>query len=273
MHLGELRLAWLSLVVAPSDLARVPDPRSSTLRPLPIDVSELQLTEQLEAGFPTLVFDRVSVLYGSATHDIGKVEHRNELTGPGHQHEPAGYRLLVAYGVPARLARFARTTPAGPNTNQLSAYQKAAGTDLKLLRLPGETEFKRPGMTLLPSQYYSIYARSKHQRQAALLVNYLVNSTEAGQLILTDRGLPSNPTVRSAIQSSLAPADQASAEFVDRISKISSPATAPAPASSSGQNDITYNIDSQVLFGKLTPSAAGSAWLDQMKASMAGSVQ
>lgn len=158
-------------------------------------------------------------------------------------------------------------------TNQLSAYQKAAGTELKLLRLPGETEYKRPGMTLLPSQYYSIYSKSKHQRQAALLVNYLVNSTEAGQLILTDRGLPSNPTVRAAIQSSLEPADQASAAFVDRISKINSPATAPAPASSSGQNDITYNIDSQVLFGKLTPAAAGQAWLDQMKASMAGSVQ
>jgi hypothetical protein len=45
---------------------------------------------------------------------------------------------------------------------------------------------------------------------------------------------------------------------------MNSPAT--APASSSGQN-------SQVLSGKLTPSAAASAWLDQMRASMAGSVQ
>ena len=126
--------------VTSSDLARVLDPHSSTLRPLPADVGELlvavraparlaahlravhdvawQLTEQLEAGFPTLVFDREAVLYGAATHDIGKVEHRNELTGPGHQHEPAGYRLLVAYGVPARLARFARTHASwtGPDT-------------------------------------------------------------------------------------------------------------------------------------------------------------
>lgn len=31
------------------------------------------------------------------------------MTGPGHDHEPAGYRLLIARGVPARLARFART--------------------------------------------------------------------------------------------------------------------------------------------------------------------
>jgi hypothetical protein len=31
------------------------------------------------------------------------------LTGLGHQHEPAGYRLLIARGIPERLARFART--------------------------------------------------------------------------------------------------------------------------------------------------------------------
>jgi hypothetical protein len=117
--------------VASPDLARALDPHSSALRPLPADIGELlvavraparlaahlravhhvawQLTEQLKAGFPTLVFDREAVLYGAATHNIGKVEHRSELTGPGHQHEPAGYHLLVAYGVPARLARFART--------------------------------------------------------------------------------------------------------------------------------------------------------------------
>jgi hypothetical protein len=117
--------------VAVPDLAHALDPHSSTLRPLPTDIGDLlvsvraparlaahlravhdvawQLTEQMEACFPTLVFDRAAVLYGAATHDIGKVEHPSELTGPGHQHEPAGYHLLVAYGVPARLARFART--------------------------------------------------------------------------------------------------------------------------------------------------------------------
>ena len=68
-----------------------------------------QLTEQLNASFPALAFDRDAALYGAATHDIGKVEHPDELTGPGHQHELTGYRLLTAHGVPVRLARFART--------------------------------------------------------------------------------------------------------------------------------------------------------------------
>ncbi|MFE0019397.1 HD domain-containing protein [Amycolatopsis sp. NPDC059021] len=54
-------------------------------------------------------FDREVVEFGAAIHDIGKVEHPGELSGPGSAHEHAGYRLLRSYGVEEKLARFART--------------------------------------------------------------------------------------------------------------------------------------------------------------------
>ncbi|GIF96269.1 HD domain-containing protein [Catellatospora citrea] len=57
---------------------------------------------------PGLAVSADEVLFGAATHDIGKVEHPSELSGPGSAHEPAGYELLVARGVAPRLARFAR---------------------------------------------------------------------------------------------------------------------------------------------------------------------
>jgi hypothetical protein len=58
---------------------------------------------------PQCAFDREAVLFGAATHDIGKVLHPAELSGPGSLHEQAGYELLLEHGVPERLARFART--------------------------------------------------------------------------------------------------------------------------------------------------------------------
>ncbi|TYC68533.1 HD domain-containing protein [Streptomyces sp. CB01881] len=61
------------------------------------------------AACPALVLDREAVLFGAATHDIGKAVHREELAAPGSAHERAGYELLLAHGVPERLARFART--------------------------------------------------------------------------------------------------------------------------------------------------------------------
>ncbi|WP_155375316.1 HD domain-containing protein [Catellatospora vulcania] len=59
-------------------------------------------------AYPGLAFSAEQVLFGAATHDIGKVAHPSELSGPGSEHEPAGYALLVARGVEPCLARFAR---------------------------------------------------------------------------------------------------------------------------------------------------------------------
>jgi hypothetical protein len=65
------------------------------------------LTDALGRRRPDLEFDTTAVLFGAATHDIGKVVHVAELTGPGSAHEAAGEELLLRYGVPAHLARFA----------------------------------------------------------------------------------------------------------------------------------------------------------------------
>ncbi|MER7844839.1 HD domain-containing protein [Kitasatospora sp. NPDC096077] len=56
-----------------------------------------------------LDLDRAAVRFGAATHDIGKAVHPEELSAPGSAHEPAGYALLLAHGVPEPLARFARS--------------------------------------------------------------------------------------------------------------------------------------------------------------------
>ncbi|KRD19416.1 MULTISPECIES: HD domain-containing protein [unclassified Streptomyces] len=68
-----------------------------------------QLVERLARSCPRLPVDREAVLFGAATHDIGKALHPGELSGPGARHEEAGRELLLAHGVPAERARFAAT--------------------------------------------------------------------------------------------------------------------------------------------------------------------
>ncbi|MFB4273857.1 MULTISPECIES: HD domain-containing protein [unclassified Nonomuraea] len=67
------------------------------------------LTAWLRARHPAIAVDHEAVLFGAATHDIGKCLHPGELSGPGSAHEIDGHRLLLERGVPERLARFART--------------------------------------------------------------------------------------------------------------------------------------------------------------------
>ena len=83
------------------------DPGESMLRPLPSVISELlvslkaparlaahlrvvhdaacQLIDLLARRHPALAFDKDAVRYRAASHDIGKVIHVEELTGPGSE--------------------------------------------------------------------------------------------------------------------------------------------------------------------------------------------
>ncbi|MFF7259866.1 HD domain-containing protein [Streptomyces sp. NPDC008159] len=69
----------------------------------------VELADWVERRYPGLRFDRAAVLFGAATHDIGKTAHVEELSGPGSAHEEAGRRLLLDRGVEPELARFAGT--------------------------------------------------------------------------------------------------------------------------------------------------------------------
>ena len=68
-----------------------------------------EILDTLQAQWPDLKIDRDAVLFGAATHDIGKVLHTNELIGPGNKHEQDGPGLLQQHGVSPERSRFART--------------------------------------------------------------------------------------------------------------------------------------------------------------------
>ena len=70
-----------------------------------VAVSIVEVLSELSEGG----FDQRAVLFGAATHDIGKTLFPGELDGPGHAHEAAGRELLEAEGFAADLARFAET--------------------------------------------------------------------------------------------------------------------------------------------------------------------
>ncbi|MFC8451286.1 HD domain-containing protein [Kitasatospora sp. NPDC057223] len=68
-----------------------------------------QLVDWAGQHHPALDIDREAVLFGAATHDVGKTVYPTELSAAGSAHEEAGRALLLARGVSLRLARFAGT--------------------------------------------------------------------------------------------------------------------------------------------------------------------
>jgi multiple sugar transport system substrate-binding protein len=153
-------------------------------------------------------------------------------------------------------------------SNQVNTYAPLIGKPVQLLLLPGESQAKQPGSSLLPSQYYTINADTKHARQAATFVNFLVNSPEAGELILADRGLPASPAVLQAITPLLNANDQIFANFHQKNASKFGPSFVP-PSWATDINKITQTIDRKVVSGQLTPSAAATEWVKEMNDSKA----
>lgn len=68
-----------------------------------------KLVDGIHASFPTVELDREGILFGAATHDIGKATFTEELVGPGRAHESQGAELLRGLGISEGRARFARS--------------------------------------------------------------------------------------------------------------------------------------------------------------------
>ena len=112
--------------------------------------------------------------------------------------------------------------------------------------------------------FWSISSRSKHQKEAAEFVNYLANSTTAGNIILAERGVPPNTEIRAAVTPKLQPADAASAKFIQDIGKeLGDPS--PAPPVGGGQVEkIIQRYTTEVLFGRQTPDKAAQGFIDEI---------
>jgi len=152
--------------------------------------------------------------------------------------------------------------------NQFAAYSTAAGTNLVLLRLPGESEYVQAGATMNPSQYFSISSQSKNPKEAQIFVNWLVNSLTAGPILGTSRGMPINTDVRDAIEGSFTPIQQQQSDYMGRVLAHATGSYNPQPAGASIAQDLNKELEGKVLFKTETPDQAASDWISRMQASL-----
>ncbi|WP_265520404.1 ABC transporter substrate-binding protein [Oerskovia flava] len=151
-------------------------------------------------------------------------------------------------------------------TNQLGAISAAAGRDLELLRFPGESEHERTGMYFKPAMYYSVAETSQHPEAAAKLVDFLLNDPAAGELMLSDRGMPANTSVRDGIQELLPPVEQQAAAFLEDLEDEIVDG-APVPPVGAGEVvEIIRRINTEVLFGRLSPQEAAAQFTAEVEA-------
>lgn len=148
-------------------------------------------------------------------------------------------------------------------SNNVQEFADRLGQRVNIIKIPGEAQYASPGLQVLPSQYFTIYARSANPEAAAMLVDWLLNEPEAAKIILGNRGLSFNPAIAEVISPFLGEFEAQSAQYLARVANEGRAALF-VPTSGKGEvDDLTNLLHEQVLFGLTSPLEAGEEYVER----------
>ncbi|NUQ88267.1 MAG: carbohydrate ABC transporter substrate-binding protein [Glycomyces artemisiae] len=149
-------------------------------------------------------------------------------------------------------------------TNQIGAIQTVLGSDLVLLRPPGEFTGSQPGLFLKSAMFWSAARTTSDQAAAGKLIDFLLNSDESLDLMLGDRGLPANIAQRERILPQLPPDQKLGADFIAAITPDLAEGPAVPPVGSGAAADIMRGVYEGLLFGSATVEESTASFIDQV---------
>ncbi len=154
-------------------------------------------------------------------------------------------------------------------TNNFGNYNKAAGGNLVLLRMPGEATAKRRGQAIDTPALWSVSAKSKHPKEAVALLNFLINDVEGAKAAGTTRGVPSSKKIAEDIKASLHPDDKIATDYLIALQSESLPPAYTYPTGSSKLNGILLSLASEVEFKRKAPGQAAKEFLAEAREALA----
>lgn len=150
-------------------------------------------------------------------------------------------------------------------SNQVQALRDASGQDLVALRVPSTSDAPEGWPYYKPSMFWSASADTEHPAEVALFLDYLVNSEDAADLLLAERGVPANDTIREYITPKLDPVNKTVVEFLDELGPEVGDAPPATPPGGGAIETIIDQHTQRVLFGELTPEDAAVSFIAELQ--------
>lgn len=145
---------------------------------------------------------------------------------------------------------------------QITALRAASGQDLRLMKLPRDGAENKPDY-YKPSMYWAVSSQSDHPAEAAAFVDFMLNSDAATEILKTERGIPANTEVRTALEAELSADDKLAVDYLNAIEPgEASPLT---PNGGSSIEAIFQRYTQEVYFGQLSAEEAAEAAIDEIR--------
>ncbi|GAA1176643.1 extracellular solute-binding protein [Nesterenkonia xinjiangensis] len=151
------------------------------------------------------------------------------------------------------------------SSNELLAIATATGDEFTPLRLPRQSESpSRPDTYYKSSMYLSGSAGTEHPEEVQHFIDFFANSTAAGEILRTERGVPPNADVLDAVLPGLTGLDADIAEFLRGMEgEVGDPPPLP-PSGGADFGQIVQRYELEVFFERLSPRQAAESMVEEM---------
>jgi len=145
-------------------------------------------------------------------------------------------------------------------SNQMAAMVTNApeGVEIGITTWPSDDPVK--SNFLKPSQFFAVTRDAgENEEEAAKVVNYLINSVEANEVLLGERGVPATSVVAEAISPLLDETAQTVTAFInDVVTPNCSPISPAVPDGASEVYDYANQLVDMVLYGEMNAQEAAA---------------
>lgn len=147
---------------------------------------------------------------------------------------------------------------------------KVAGVNdkIKMVTMPLADDSDNKGLWLKPGMFFSVAETSQVKKESAEFINWFINSEEANDIIMGERGTPVSSVIRDYMSTSGNMSAQQEEMFaiVDEAGALSGETPTPDPIGMSEINEAFKNAAYTVFYGQASPEEAAAAFREEADA-------
>ncbi|MEU9166512.1 ABC transporter substrate-binding protein [Streptomyces sp. NPDC048420] len=148
-----------------------------------------------------------------------------------------------------------------------SGYLALIPTGIALAPMPSGSD-GTPGQYFKPSMFLGVSADSGHAKEAAQLVDFLLNDQAAAKILGATRGIPVNESIRKETAPLLKDFDETVADYQASLEgKLKDPPQAPPSGDNALQSTFQRDYD-QVSYERMSPREAAENYVTEAKAEL-----
>lgn len=151
------------------------------------------------------------------------------------------------------------------NWNNYATLVSGSNENIKLMTPPTLGADDQKGMWLKPGMFLSVSETCEHKKEAAEFINWFLNSDEANDIMMAERGTPASKTARQHLIDSgkMTPQQTEMFDYVELSKDITGETPAPDPIGMSEINKVFKDAANTAFYGQQTPEEAAKQFRKQ----------